>query len=108
MTGVLYVLNQAVPGASDAIKKLKYLGKKVRFLSNNSTMCLDIFLKKMNQFGYSVSANDFLYPTLTIIEFFKKINFKKKIYVIGTSSVKTDLLNHGFRVADDGVSSISL
>lgn len=67
-------------------------------------MSLDIFLKKLNQFGYSVSSSDFIYPTLTIIDYFRKISFKKKIYVIGTSSVKTDLVNHGFRVADDGVS----
>lgn len=104
ISGVLYILNQAVPGAAEAIKKLRQLGKEIRFISNNSTMSLDIFVKKLNQFGFSVSNNDFIiYPTLTIIDYFKKINFKKKIYVIGTSSVKTDLINNGFRVAEDGV-----
>lgn len=68
-------------------------------------MSLELFVKKLNQFGFSVLNNDFIiYPSLTIIDYFKKINFKKKVYVIGTSSVKTDFINNGFQVADDGVS----
>lgn len=103
-SGVLFVLNEVVPGATHAIENIKKLGKKIRYISNNSTMSLDTFLKKMNQFGFKVSSDDFIYPTLSIINYLKKINFNKKIYVIGTASVKTDFVNNGFRIADDGVS----
>lgn len=96
-------MNQVVTGANEAVEKLKMIGKRIHYISNNSTMSLETFIKKMNQFGFKVGSDDVLYPTLSIINYLKKINFNKKIFVIGTASVKTDFVNHGFRIADDGV-----
>lgn len=101
---MLYKLYQVIPGVTETINKFKELKKDVRFLSNNTSLGLEQFHKKLNNSGFNSKKEDIIYPTLAIIDYLKSINFQKKVFLIGFNAVKNDFENVGIEVADSGVS----
>lgn len=59
--------------------------------------------KKLNMLGIQANKDDIVYPTLSMINYLKNINFKKKVFLCGLNAVKLDLQNAGIEIADSGV-----
>lgn len=104
LVGVLYVLSKPIDGASQAINYFKSSGKVVKYISNNSTMKLDVFNARLNNMGINSVTGDIVYPTLAIIAHLKSLNFKKKVFLIGTSSMREEFEESGLKLAEGGVS----
>lgn len=92
-----------IPGATECLNTLKKLGKKVRFITNNSSTGLEVIISRLKVIGYRHGIEDICNPAAAIIDYLKKIKFDKQLYVIATSTVKNDLKNAGFTVIPDPV-----
>jgi ribonucleotide monophosphatase NagD (HAD superfamily) len=51
LDGVVYISNQAIPGAADVINRLKSKNISLRFVTNTTTMSQDSLHKKMLSMG---------------------------------------------------------
>lgn len=89
--GVLYVNNDAVPGVPAVLNRLRDMGKKIIFATNNSTKSRKEFQKKLNRLGYE-SYMDELFPTsYSTAAYLQSQGFKKKVYVFGMSGIGEEL-----------------
>lgn len=91
-----------IPGSDDAIKKLRALGKTVGFVTNNTLYPVDNLMKILTPFG--AKPNEIINPNLSLVQYLKKTNFQKDIYVIGSQVLKSLLTDAGHKVIEYKVS----
>lgn len=54
--GVIWLSSEVIPGALDAINGLKRVGKRIFFVTNNSTKSRADLLKKSLKLGFQVTV----------------------------------------------------
>ena len=89
--GVLYVNDDAVPGASQALNKLRALGKKVVFATNNSTKTREEQMKKLKKLGYEVKLEEVFTTSFSTAIYLNSLKFNKKAFVIGMDGISQEL-----------------
>src|SRR5437763_16948398 len=60
LDGVVWLGDEPIPGASDAVAALRDRGEKVLFVSNNSSAPIDSYLAKLAFIGVPAEADDLL------------------------------------------------
>ena len=99
--GVLWRNSEAVPGVPKTLNRLRELGKRVFFATNNSTKTREEFMCKLRLLGY-VAEMDELFPTsYSTALFLNSIGFEGHAYVIGCSGISKELSKFG--IESDGV-----
>jgi 4-nitrophenyl phosphatase len=58
LDGVLWLGDEPIPGAADAVARLRQAGRRVIFLTNNSSLTVAEYLKKLSGVGVPVEAAD--------------------------------------------------
>ncbi len=92
--GVLWNYPKAIPGSIECINKLKSLGKKCFFITNNSTKTRQTYFEIIQKFGIkNASIDDIVCTAWILAGYLKSINFVDKVYVIGSPAIGTELDN---------------
>lgn len=60
LDGVVYISNQAIPGAAEAINRLKSKNIPLRFVTNTTTMSQDSLHKKMVSMGLPIEKHEII------------------------------------------------
>lgn len=97
--GVLWTGNDAIPGSADALSALRKHGKKVRYVTNNSTKSRQGYVDKCKQLGFNAKLEDIFTTPYCVVLYLKKINFTGKIYLIGSAGIQEELLDAGFALS---------
>ena len=93
--GVLWVNSGVVPGVPETLNKLRKMGKKIIFATNNSTKSREEFLAKLRSLGY-VAQIDELFPTsYSTALYLQSINFQGKAFIVGSSGIAKELAKVG-------------
>lgn len=96
--GVLVVDRTPIPGADDCVAKIRKLGKKVAFVSNNTIYPIPVIAKNVEPFGGT--EDEIVTPNSALLAYLKKIDFKKDIYVIGCTYQKNLIRDAGYNVIE--------
>ncbi|OWO83349.1 hypothetical protein B5C26_07035 [Photorhabdus luminescens] len=97
LDGTIYVGNKIIKGAADKLEELKSKGKNVRFLSNNSSKNKDEYKNKLANYGIECDKSEIILSTDILINFLKN-NRVHKVYVLGTKSLQTTIINAGLEI----------
>ncbi|KRT81634.1 hydrolase [Oryctes borbonicus] len=89
--GVLWLENQVYDGSPQALNSLRDLGKKIFFVTNNSTRHRDEFLKKAQKMGFTCEKEEIMTTSYLAANYLKEINFDKKVYVVGSKGITSEL-----------------
>lgn len=90
--GVLWLLNNTLPGATEVMNGFKANNKKIFFVTNNSTKTIHQFLKKFQSLGFQVSDNEVVSTSFLAAKYVKaNLDPSKQVYVVGSPAIATEL-----------------
>lgn len=93
--GVIWRGDHLIPGAKEAIARLRARNKNVYFVTNNSTKSREGTTAKFTRLGIPVSANEVLTSSFAAASYLKTIDFpsrrRNKAYVIGGIGICEEL-----------------
>ncbi|NHW23305.1 MAG: HAD-IIA family hydrolase [Archaeoglobales archaeon] len=82
------------------VLKLLDAGKKIVFVSNNSTRSRRILLERLRSFGIPVSEKDIISATHATASFIAKEKRKAKVFTTGEAGLQEELVNAGLTLVD--------
>lgn len=90
--GVIWRGDQAIPGAPQVINLLKANGKKVFFVTNNSTKTRRMYVEKMSLMGFDVTEDEVFGTAYCSAMYLKTVcKLEGKVYLIGSNAMKQEL-----------------
>jgi HAD superfamily hydrolase (TIGR01450 family) len=92
LDGTVYVGKDKIEGAIEAIESLYEQGKDVHFVSNNSSKNKSDYVNRLKNIGLHATEEQIILSTDSTIDFLKSMDVKK-VYVLGTKSLKKMFLD---------------
>ncbi|XP_034238669.1 4-nitrophenylphosphatase-like [Thrips palmi] len=96
--GVLWTPQGPIENAMAALRALRACGKKVYFVSNNSTLSI---LDKLKAEGFPVEEDEIAVPATVIARHLQQAGFTKKAFVFGVEFFKNVLRRSGIHVVPE-------
>jgi len=104
MDGVIWIMDDPIPGAPEAISTLLEAGRSVYFLTNNSSKTRDDYVGKLGRFGIRTDTEHIMtsaYATALVLA--GEGGVGKTVYVIGESGLRKELACAGLHVTGNVV-----
>ncbi|MHA1265685.1 MAG: HAD-IIA family hydrolase [Candidatus Helarchaeota archaeon] len=98
LDGVIYLGNGPIPKAKEVITSLKEKGKKVFYLTNNSTRTRSQFAEKLRQMGIQVTSNQIITSAYATAQYIKNLKPKASIYLIGEEGLFQEFKSAKFTI----------
>ena len=96
--GVLWDWNVAIDGAVECVNKLKAMGKRCYYVTNNFSKSRQALLTKLQDFGFKdVVEDDIVCTAWAVGQHLKELGFKDKAYLMGTDEAGLELDLAGIR-----------
>lgn len=90
--GVIWRGDQAIPGAAQVISLLKQNGKKVFFVTNNSSKTRSMYADKMSTLGFNAKEDEVFGTAYCCAMYLKTVcKLEGKVYLIGSNAMKQEL-----------------
>jgi len=99
LDGVVYQGMQAIPGAIDALEKFTALGKKIIFLTNNSTSTTLQINQKLLKLGFNCAHNHIMTSARATALVIREHHLDEGlgVYVIGSDGLRQELNDIGIK-----------
>jgi HAD superfamily hydrolase (TIGR01458 family) len=132
LDGVLYVEDEVITGASEAVDRLRALGLALRFVTNTTARSRGSTLEKLSRLGFSLAEQELVTPAAVAVKVCRDRGFRRvalimneevkrdfagleeadeaEAVIIGDlgSAFGYDVLNHAFRQVMNGAELIAL
>lgn len=97
--GVIWKGDTLIEGVPETLEYLKALGKRLFFVTNNSTKSRAGYLDKFTSLGLKINANEIYSSSFAAAAYLASVDFPKDkpIYVIGEVGIEQELDLLGFR-----------
>ncbi|XP_011309344.1 phosphoglycolate phosphatase [Fopius arisanus] len=89
--GVLWLQNNPIADAANVMNAFHNSGKRIFYVTNNSTKSREEFVAKATSLGFIASTDSVLCTAYLIANYLKDINFTKKAYTIGSTGITREL-----------------
>ncbi len=101
LDGVIYRMDEAVPGASEAIRRLKARGDSVYYLTNNSSRTRDEYETKLSSFGIAADRQEIMTSAFALGQWFRdRDSAGKRVFIIGESGLRQELTEVGLIIEE--------
>ncbi len=94
--GVLWRGDAPIDGAKEAVKMLRCQGKKLLFVTNNSTKSRQTYVQKLASQGIPAEVGDIVTSASACATYLRKSNVQGKVYVIGEAGLAQEVSDQGF------------
>jgi HAD superfamily hydrolase (TIGR01450 family) len=101
LDGTIYLGDELLPGAKRLILKLRELGKRVIFLSNNPTKDPEMYAQKLGELGLKTPASEIVNTVVTMTEWLLRNQPDATVFPISEEPLKNSLGEAGIRISED-------
>jgi NagD protein len=99
LDGTVYLGERLLPTAGETITRLRQLGKRTLFLSNNPTQTRTDYAQKLTDLGLPTPPEDVINSSLVMVNYLQQHYPQARPFVIGESSLCNELEQAGFQLA---------
>lgn len=97
--GVLWRSTDGVPGVDEAVAAMRAAGKRVFFVTNNSTKSRSEYVRKLESIaGIHALESEIMSSAYAAAVYCKAAGVRKKVYAIGQDGLVEELRNVGLEV----------
>ena len=96
MDGTLYLGNRLYDFTKELLETIKSQGNRYLFMTNNSSKSVVDYIKKLKKLGIDSTKEDFITSSQATAYYLKKNYPTARLYVMGTQSLKAELISAGF------------
>jgi HAD superfamily hydrolase (TIGR01450 family) len=101
LDGTIYLGDELLPGAERLVLKLRELGKRVVFLSNNPTKDPNMYAEKLGKLGLETPASEIVNTVVTMTQWLLQNHPDATVFPIGEEPLKNSLREAGIRMSED-------
>lgn len=100
MDGTIYLGERLLPGAAAFVERLRGLGRRYLFLTNNSSRDGTAYAAKLTRLGIPTSPDEILTSGEATALYLQHIAPGARLFVLGTPSLHEEFRRRGFRLTD--------
>jgi len=100
LDGTIYLGDELLPGARRLVLKLRELGKRVVFLSNNATKDPEMYAEKLTNLGIETPASDIVNTVVSMTRWLSQNHPDAVIFPIAEEPLKRALREAGIRMSE--------
>jgi NagD protein len=101
LDGTVYLGDALLPTAGETITRLRGLGKRTVFLSNNPTHSRQDYAAKLTRLGLPTPAEDVINSSVVMVDFLKRYLPQARLFVVGEEPLQADLRAGGFELTEE-------
>jgi len=107
--GVLWVGADPIPGSPDVIQRLRQLGKRVFYVTNNSTKHRREYKTKVDKLGFGGDLEEIIGTAYLAAAYLEEEGFDKSklVYVVGSTGITQELDDVGIKYLPIGPDPVS-
>ena len=101
LDGTIYLGDELLPGVGRLIPKLRELGKRVIFLSNNATRDPEQYARKLGEMGLETPASEIVNTVVTMTEWLLRNHPEATVFPISEEPLKRSLGGAGIGMSEN-------
>lgn len=91
-----------IHGSPEVMNRLQELGKRIFFITNNSTRTRAGFLHKAHKLGFNITEEGIISASYATAKYLENRQFDKKVYLIGSPGIAQELDYVGIKHTEPG------
>ncbi|MDR1093645.1 MAG: HAD-IIA family hydrolase [Clostridiales bacterium] len=100
LDGTLYLGDEPLAGAPETVAALRGAGKRICFLTNNSSRARAGYLAKLERMGFAPRDGEFCSSALVTADWLKRAGKTRNVYFLAPAAVRRDFTEAGIGVID--------
>ena len=100
MDGTVYLGPRKIPGAFEALETLRHNGRKVCFLTNNSSRSQDQYVEHIRRYDFEASLDEVYTSGLATCGYLNKHHKGARVYALATPRVQEEMRRNGVNVIE--------
>ena len=101
LDGTIYLGDELLPGAERLILKLRELGKRVIFLSNNPTKDPAMYAEKLTNLGLETPEDEIVNTVVTMTQWLLQNHPEETVFPISEEPLKNSLRDAGIKMSEE-------
>jgi HAD superfamily hydrolase (TIGR01450 family) len=100
LDGTVYLGETLLPGAAEAITRLRAAGRRVVFLSNNPTHTREQYAARLARLGLPTPAHEIINSAQVMVQWLLREAPDCRVFVVGEQPLKDELSAAGFQLVE--------